>query len=163
MNMFEYLHLVNEIADDYFDDGIYQPQFGELNAMRLWYNTTHEDKISEDGVDKMAEVIKDNEFIKDFYTTIAAPTYDFDFSKAYQVAMEIVDYKKTSFGNILDSLNYWLTRILHDLQDVLSEDTIEQIVSVAEGIKHGETTTEAIGDLVSGKLNVINIQQHKEK
>ena len=143
--MFEFIQLVNDIAEAYFEDGIYQPHIGELNAMRLYYN----DKNNADIVDaaEFAEIVKDEKFVSEYFAAISERSDKLDFIQAYDMAMDIVDTKKSSLGNFLDLANSWLSR----LGDVVSQENIDKLSEIAGEIKDGEISNK-LADKVAETL-----------
>lgn len=137
--MFEFIQLVNDIADGYFDSGIYQPHVGEFNAMRLFYNYKHPDEDIQD-LDTFVDILKNTEFVKSFYQEVfyANPCESLDFANAYRLAMDIVTTKKSSLGNLLDLVSSWLIQI----GSVLSQENIDKISEIADSIKNGETAAQ---------------------
>jgi len=146
--MFEFIHLVDDIVDGYFDAGVYQPHLGELNAMRLFFNYKHPGEEIQD-LDIFVGILEDEEFIKSFYQEIchADPYEALNFANAFRLAMEIVNTKKSSLGNLLDLVNNWLSNI----GTVLSQENIDKISEIADGIKNGDTAAQ-LADRVADTL-----------
>lgn len=128
--MFEFIQLVNDIAEAYFEDGIYQPHIGELNAMRLYYN----DKNNADIVDaeEFAEIVRDEEFVKSYFAAISERSDKLDFIQAYDMAMDIVNTKKGTLAVMFEG-------VISRLNEMLSQDNIEKIKEIADGINGGES------------------------
>lgn len=127
-NIVDYVELVNELAEEYFDEqGNYTPQIGKINAIRLFYNRCvkmdlHElphDIVEIADVDKL---IQDNAFMKTFNTAIKNKAdVSLDFAGAYLDAQEIVNNKNNSLnqaatkvGNILYSTIQVISKAMDD-------------------------------------------------
>ena len=128
--MFEFIQLVEDIAEAYFDNGIYQPHIGELNAMRLYYN----DKNNADIVDaaEFAEIVKDEKFVSEYFAAISERSDKLDFIQAYDMAMDIVNTKKGTLAVMFEG-------VISRLNEMLSQDNIEKIKEIADGINGGES------------------------
>lgn len=128
--MFEFIQLVEDIAEAYFDNGIYQPHIGELNAMRLYYN----DKNNADIVDaaEFAEIVRDEKFVSEYFAAISERSDKLDFIQAYDMAMDIVNTKKGTLAVMFEG-------VISRLNEMLSQDNIEKIKEIADGINGGES------------------------
>ena len=142
--MFEFIQLVEDIAEGYFDGGVYQPHIGELNAMRIWYNSNHPD--DEDVVDatEFAEIIKDEKVVSDYFAAISERSDKLDFVQAYDMAMDMVVTKKGSAITLLEG-------VISRLNTVLSQENIDKVTALADGIKSGETVQQ-LADKVAEDL-----------
>lgn len=108
-NMKEYIELVEEIADGFFnEDGEYTPHIGRLLTYEVFFNhcvLEHEYKLSEDGNDdllKFDAVFHDEQFI-DAYNhafTTDSQMNRLSFASAYHDAMAIVEDRKSSAKRI---------------------------------------------------------------
>lgn len=178
LELFDYLAMVNEIALEFFsDDGVYQPHIGEINAMRLFYNqcvtkSKFDEKYSHDIVDAMdmVDIVNDTGFIGAYNEAITSNTYtSLDFGNAYRNAMEIVNVKKSSFGNAVKIVGSMLNRFTDSISSVLTDENIEKVSQIAKEISNGNISAEAVVNAYAdhmknekaGKHNVITFSSNK--
>lgn len=160
----DYMVMVDEIASEFFDeDSTYQPHYGKLNAMRLFYNNcVIESKFDKshnisDGLD-MEEIISDEEFISEYNLALKGNgDICFDFSNAYNDAMKIVESKNTPFNRLITGIK----NLFDKISPALSEDGVEKILKISDEIKNGKATPEAIVDAYLKKTKE-NITTDKE-
>lgn len=160
LGMIEYLAMVDIIVSEYFQDGNYQPHYGNLNAMRLFYNncvmkSKFDEQFGHDISDAsdMIEIVNDSEFIDAYNSAILDNSrYDFNFGSAYRDAMEIVNVKKTSFGNAVDIVGSMLEKLAAKLTDVLNEENIRRVNQIAQDVVDGKLNADAIVDAYATNL-----------
>lgn len=156
-SIYDYVAIVNSIAQEYFDEfGNYTPQFGLLNAMRVFYNdcvieskfnVPHDISKAED----MQIFINDEEFIESFNESIASyGVVKLDFSNAYKDAMDIVNYKKNTNNELVTMIKQEISNISNLLSNLTSNDSIEKLEKIASEISSGNLSSEAIADAVGG-------------
>ena len=123
LGIFDYIVLVDNMAEEYFDDkGNYQPHYGSLNAMRLFYNycvaPNSKDAlaiIDLEHLSDLADVVADPEFIKAFVTATMDIT-PVTFGCAYADVKKIVEQKNSFAGTISSIVNS-----IKELSDALPE------------------------------------------
>ena len=106
LNISDYMDVVSEIVDGYFDDdGNYVPHIGKIAAMEAFFNhcvKEHDYKIQaeSDGNAYPIEVVfADDEFIAAFNDAVDdIYRTSINFGNAYRDALKIVDDKKSSVG-----------------------------------------------------------------
>ena len=164
----DYMFMVDEIAEEFFDeDGTYQPHYGKLNAMRLFYNNcVVESKFERphnisDGLD-MEEIISDEEFIEEYNLALKGNgRICFDFSNAYSDAIKIVESKNTPLNSLVVGIRNLFDNINEKVSPVLSEDGVEKLLNISDEIKNGKATPEAIVDAYINKTRE-NTSTYKE-
>ena len=153
LSLCDYLAMVNEIVLEFFnEDGVYQPHIGKINAMRLFYNdcvkkSPYDEKYDHDIVDimDMIDIVADEGFIRAYNEALAADIYtSLDFGNAYRDAMEIVDVKKSSFGNAVETVGSMINRIVTTISSVLTGENIEKVSKIAKEISDGKINADAI-------------------
>lgn len=154
LDLVEYVALVDNIAEEYFDsDGRYTPHFGQLNAMRQFYNCCVKDDIcglSHDINDaiELKPIVKNEDFIKEFDTEITRhKTSSLSFGNAYQTALEIVDAKKQSIYQVVECLKSSIEKLLNNVTASFTPENLAMIEKIASGISNinSESIVEAIG------------------
>lgn len=152
LEMFQYLQIVNDIALEFFNiDGNYQPHIGVLNAMRIFYDycvkeSKYDEKYGHDMFDvtDMEEIIKDDDFIFAFNEALKVDSVGFDFGNAYAQALDIVEYKKTSFENIVDIIYKAITNFVESFHSMVEEDEVNKIVDIANKMSKNEINSDTI-------------------
>ena len=152
LNLTDYLVVVDLIANEYFDTetGAYTPQYGFLNAMRVFYNMCVKTDLYNlpheitDGMD-MEKLVVDEDFVDAFNQAMLGDgKFRFDFANAYMQAMDIVRTKNTSAREILNELISKAIAGLESIGDVMTEENINKIVKIAEDIGNGKISAEQI-------------------
>lgn len=170
LELFDYLAMVNEIALEFFsEEGTYQPHIGKVNAMRLFYNqcvtqSKFDEKYSHDIVDAMdmVEIVADADFISAYNESIAAGAYtSLDFGNAYKDAMEIVDVRKSSFGNAVEIVGSMLNRLVGSISSVLTDENIEKVSQIAKEISNGNISAEAVVDAYAEHMKKQGVAENK--
>lgn len=155
LDMVTFISVVNGIAVEYFDaDGTYTPHIGMLNAMRVFYNECVKESPYSDTVPfpiqdaiEMKEIVKDEEFIEAFNKTEWPEKLDF--STAYQKALEIVDYRKTSLASLVELVQNAVMQLAEKLNTSLSDERLAEIGSLVEklGGDDAKKVMEALGQI----------------
>lgn len=170
LDLFDYLAMVNEIVLEFFnDDGTYQPHIGKINAMRLFYNqcitkSKYDKKYPHDIVDAMdmVEIVADDVFIAKYNEALAAGSYkNLDFGNAYQDAMEIVNVRKSSFGNAVEIVGSMLNRIVDSISTVLTDENIEKVSQIAKDISNGNISAESIVNAYAERIKSQEVSDSK--
>lgn len=150
-NVVEYVSLVNDIAEEFFDDeGDYIPHIGRLNIMRLFYNKcVVESKFDlshnfQDAL-QLDYLVGDEDFIKAFNEAVAGDgMFRLDFANAYADAMSIVNERKSSVNNIIRKVEKGIAKITDKISPILSEDNITSLSQIAQDISNGKLSAESI-------------------
>lgn len=170
LELFDYLAMVNEIVLEFFnEDGTYQPHIGKINAMRLFYNqcvtkSKYDEKYPHDIVDAMdmVEIVADDGFIAEYNEALAAGSYkNLDFGNAYKDAMEIVNVRKSSFGNAVEIVGSMLNRIVGSISTVLTDENIEKVSQIARDISNGSISAESIVDAYTEHIKSQEVSDSK--
>lgn len=150
MLVIDYAIMVDSLASEFFnaETGEYQPHFGNLNAMRAFYNTFYRDMQNDepivDALD-MNFLVSDTDFITAFNDTITTCSgIQLDFANAYRDALDIVETRKTSVGRIFTGIQHGLENIIDIINPVMNEDGINKLFSVVQ-------------EMVNGNVNMSNI------
>lgn len=163
--LFDYLAMVREIAYGFIsEDGTYQPQIGKLNAMRLFYNncvvkSRFDEKYGHDVIDadSMEEIVADELFIEAFNDAIKCnASIHYDFANAYRDALEIVNVKKTSFGNAVNIIGSMINKIFEGISPLLTKENISIVSQIAKDMSAGKVSAEAIVDAYANNLSKID-------
>lgn len=147
----DYVNIVDAIVAEYFDaEGNYTPHIGMLNAMRVFYNEcVIESKfdIQHNIVEalEMEVLVADDDFIQAFNKAIEFNGVKaLNFANAYKDAIDIVDARKSSVGNMVDILGNGFNRIIEKISPVLNEDNLAKLTKIAEDVSKGNLTPESI-------------------
>lgn len=141
LGLTDFVNTVNGIAAGYFDNaGRYTPHIGMLNAMCVFYNLCVKDSEYKDTLgDIITEVVNaesllhDKDFIELYNATLSAKyNDDLSFAVAYRHAMDIVEKKTTSIGQIVDVLNNVSPKIQEILDFISYNDSMEEIDETTE-------------------------------
>lgn len=167
LNYLQYAMLVEKIADGYFEEnGDYQPHYGILNAMRLFYVTCVAESPydAEEGsprveivsdLETFLPIMDDREFVQQYFHAIDdAYDHEFNFGLAYHDAMSVVRYRMSSVKNAIEYSKNNVLALLEQFTEALSENNLEKITGLTTRLEqslHGETDR--------GKKKV----QHKRK
>lgn len=145
LNVVFYTLMVENIADNYFDKGVYRPHIGKLNAMRqFWNECVKQSDFDADynheciNVYEIADVISSPEFMSEFCKAIEYDENDvncFSFANAYHDAMEIVASKKTSIGSLIDSVTGGLENLIEIITPAFDKLNLEKLGELADKIK----------------------------
>ena len=159
LELAEYITLVESMAKEFFDtDNNYTPHWGELNAIRVFYNQCVKEDIaglSHDIEDaSLISILLENddfrhafERCKDDYLQYGRSSY-LTFGNAYATAKDIVNVKTHSFNYAVESLKIVANNFLKGIIDSLSPENIDKIEKIANQISNGELSAEAISEAV---------------
>jgi len=153
-----YMGVVKLIAEGFFSGGDYTPHFGKINAMRLFYNIC----VVESPLDFETEIITDtdmNVILEDerFMPVFAKALHtnnDFEltFGNAYKDAIDIVNVKKGSLGQLTDSILEFLSDSLNSLGKALSPENIGRWESIAKEFKGNDMKIDNIIKLIGEQI-----------
>lgn len=162
LSIVDFVSTVNAIALEYFDaNGTYTPEIGLLNTMRVFYNQCIKqskfDDIGYNVVDalEMELIVSDEDFICAFNSALSSDRYTLDFANAYLEAMKIVENRKSSIGNVIETLKNALLNIIENINSSMEPDNIEKLMELAEQFK-GNTDTNMIIDVLNKTSEKIN-------
>lgn len=158
LNLIDYLQVVNEIAQEFFDANTYEytPQVGELYAVCSYFNHCVEleetDTIKKHPIEDMMdmqELYEDDDFMEHFWNEID----DFDcvktsltFGHAYSQALDIVNYKKSDANSFAIAISSGMDAILTSFRESFSDDEIKKFTEIAQQVVEGKLSNEAIVD-----------------
>ena len=152
LELIEYMQVVMEIAAEYFVEDEYTPQFGILNAMRVFYNHCYklpnEFEIIE-GVE-MADLVKDSDFMDSFNAAIVSYVdIGFDFSNAFHQALDIVEYNKTKKTSLAEILKNFLENIEETFVGMAENETFVALANSLKGVNtDGANATDLIQNFI---------------
>ena len=137
LGLIDFMQIVMEIAAEYFVEKEYTPQFGMLNAMRIFYNKCYkldsEPEIIE-GLD-MEHIVSDANFVMAFNDAISdSYNVDFTFGNAFAQAIDIVEYnknKKTSIGEMIKEAIY---EIEESIMNIVGDENIAILSSAFKDV-----------------------------
>lgn len=160
MNVTNYVAVINRIADGYFDiDGTYQPEYGLINAMRIFYNLCvtggkFEEEFSHDIVDVLdiGKIICDDDFCLAFNEAIKSDGYSINFANAFNTALDIVNYRKSDVGSLFESVKTLVLSLTKNLNDVMTEENIKYMSEIGKDILSGKNGVESIVDVYKKEL-----------
>lgn len=168
LSVIDYVAMVNAIVSEYFDeDGTYTPHIGRINAMRLFYNDcVVESKFDiEHNITKALEMevlIEDDEFITAFNEALKGDGVSrLDFAGAYADAIDIVNTRKGSLGNVADILRNALIQIVDKISPVFSEDNFEKLSQMVNEISKGNFNSDKFVEAYIKSQRIKDISEKK--
>lgn len=159
LELAEYISLVDSLAKEFFDDeNNYSPHWGELNAVREFYNRCVKEDIAGlphdiSDASLIAGLLENKDFThafercKDDYLEYGC-TSRLTFGNAYATAKDIVNVKVQSFNYAVESLKIVANNFLKGIIDSLSPENVDKIEKIANQISNGELSAEAISEAV---------------
>lgn len=155
LDFYDYILAVRTMSDAYFNqtNGLYEPYFGELNVIRMFFDLcVKESEFNDDfpnGImdyEGVTVLVKDKDFMNAFNDAIKDDTNEeyFTFSRAYRMAMDMVETKKTSFGQTASIVSDAIQAIMNKLGTLLSEENMEYIKTISAEIAKGGFTADDI-------------------
>ena len=153
-----YLNLVDVLCEGFFFLGNYSPARGRINAIRHFYNICVLDDIDDLEHDiqddiEIDKLLLNEEFMKEFGAEISDinKSNDLTFGMAYHDALEMVNTKKSSLGQITDAILSIVSDFTDKITDTLSEESLQKMEKIAEDIKNGKISEDAITEAVGKK------------
>lgn len=153
-NINEYIQVVNEIADGFFDieTGEYYPHMGEIQAMCIFYNHCAElertDPINVHPItmlEDMQVLLNIEEFVKRYNRmTTEKGRFKLDFTNAYNAAMEIVRHRNNDATAITIAIEKGVRNALKALGEMFSVDDVKSFMGIASQIADNGDIGEAI-------------------
>lgn len=167
LNVANYIAVISSISDGYFNiDGTYQPEYGVINAMRIFYNLCviggkFENEFEHNIVDilDIEKIICDDDFCAAFNESIKKDGYAIDFGNAFNTALDIVDNRKSTFGSMLESVRNLAISLTNGLSGVMTEENMKYISEIGKDMASGKVSTEAIVDLYKRNLEKNKVEQ----
>lgn len=147
LELAEYLALVDMIAEGYFDtNGEYQPQWGEINAIRLFYSMCVENSQDIKSLvgDEMKSLLNDYEFMETYNNTITHNDSYLTFGTAYEKAMKIVDTKKSSIGTAINVITSAIKDVTDGVKSYMTKENLGYLSTIAKEINSGQIGAEAV-------------------
>lgn len=154
----DYIGLVNAIASKFFSGGEYQPSYGKINAMRMFFNICVKESpfnfVSDVETDiEMNEVLKDEEFLAVFGESLNNDTpYKLTFGNAYRDAIDIVEAKKSGIGQVAETIKSLLSDLLDNIENLLNPETLSKLEKISEDVSSGNLSAESIAKAFGNKV-----------
>lgn len=154
LSIMDYVMTVNDIVSEYFDEeNNYTPHIGKVKAMCVFYNKCVTDNNS-DAKDDITDALEsekfiyDKDFIDEFNKAIKGDgLMQLDFSNAFGDAMQIVNTRKNSINNAIDTIKLVLNKIVENISPLISEDSFEKMVKIANDAASGTLSSESFLDM----------------
>lgn len=166
LNLVLYTLMVDNIAENFFSKGEYKPHYGNLNAMRHFYNEcVKESKFDEEYPHEiingfeMADIVADEEFIIAFEQAIFAENggFGYTFGRAYREALDIVNTKKSSIGNLIEIVSAGINGLVDVVTPAFSEENLAKISDIAKNIANGNLSADAVVDAYAKTTRIDDI------
>lgn len=150
LELLDFVSLVQDIADGFFDEEKYTPHYGKLNTVRLFYNKCVEDDLQgvpHDFTDAslLNELVKDKKFMcryNEAISDISENGFQLDFANAYDTALDIVEQRKTSLNSISATIKNAIIELSEELTNLLSNENIEKLSQIADDMDAGSKIAE---------------------
>lgn len=150
----EFLAVTEMIADGYFDvSSEYQPHWGYLNALRLFYIFGIEESELYNTIDKnfknlageeMEALTSNKEFMNAFETVIHSGWKGISFGAAYQKAMDIVNTKKSSIGTAINVITSAIKDVTDGVKTYMTKENLAYLGTIAKEINAGKIGSDSI-------------------
>ena len=139
--------VVKNLADGFFDDDWnYDPAFGRINAMGMYYKIcvtkSDYDEIIPHNVSDMMELkdlLADGDFCKAFDDAVWDENYGLTFGKAYSDAIRLVESRKSPANIIANTIN----KVTETLSSIVTEETLAVMSELSSAIKSGKMDADA--------------------
>lgn len=136
----DYPFVVNNIYSGYFNaKNRYVPEFGILNAMNVFYNacvveSKHDADVPHSNTDIVAllPVLEDEDFTNAFAEALRDDKYIFSFARAYQHAMEKVEYNKYPFLGVATDIGDAASSLIEAVKTVVTKENVDNILGYLE-------------------------------
>lgn len=160
-----YSAAVQAIANKFFDDeNNYTPHFGRTNAIAVFFNyfvdgASLNNYFSDVEDDIDVDFLLVNEDCLNLYNKALKGngTFRLDFSNAYIDAIDIVNQKKTSIGNIIDSVQKAVSVITDKISSVFTGENLERLTEIAKYVSSGNLSAESIVAAYGNSQRIKNI------
>lgn len=176
LNLIEYIQVVNEIVQDYFDPVTYEytPHIGELHAVSVYYNHCVELEKGDSmpaqpitDIKDMQRLLDDEEFMVNYVEATLYSGGLATFSDAYDKAMDIVEYKKSDANSFALAISTGMGAVIDSLRGVLENVDVDKFAQIAKEISSGKISNEAIAEAYSNsdrfKSNTESINETTDK
>lgn len=138
LSLIDYFNIVDELVLEYFDlEGNYQPHMGYTNAIRIFYNNCVSDSNLEGvvshnftNITDVDTIANDSGIMSAFEEALFEQKAGFTFANAFNAALDIVEYKKSSVANIADRIEALFGDIAEKLKGVISREDLDKIGEV---------------------------------
>lgn len=167
LNIYEYVQIVEDLVREFYDEnGNYVPHYGELNALRLFYNYCVEDDI--DGIPhtiseatQLESLILNKDFMAAYRNNIYQVWYaPLTFSDALSKARSIIEVKNNSFTAVANVIK----QIVADIEDKLGiasnehmEDIIAAVNKLAEAFQDGGIDADKLISAIGKSEHIQNL------
>lgn len=171
LKLTEYIALVEMISEGYFDAaGEFQPQWGELNAIRLFYNFCIDSKdnpVNSLIGDEMQSILTNNKVIDKYYNEVSAIKLDdsgnatdtitlpkintpyLSFGNAYLKAMEVVETRKSSIGTAINIITSAIKDMSDGVKNYMTQENLSYLATIAKEIKAGSIAPDAVAKAIA--------------
>lgn len=160
LNISNYTELVEELVKGYFEeDRIYQPHWGRVNSMLLFYNKFVAPLGDTSSLSDMDEMLSNEDFIREYQDALYDTT-GLTFGSAMDDALSIVEEKKTSASRIEKTLRNAIDQILGGIEPIMTEENVSALVKISEAMGKTDDWAGALvhaykqGDLTSIQKNI---------
>ena len=147
-----YSAAVQAIANKFFDDANnYTPHFGRTNAIAVFFNyfvdnVSLNNYFADVDVDLDVDFLLANEDCLHIYNEAlnGDGTFRLNFYNAYVDAIDMVNQKKNSIGNVIDSIQGAISMIADKISPVFTGDNIARLTEIAKEVSNGNLSAESI-------------------
>lgn len=152
VNIIIYSAAVQAIVEKFFDDdNNYTPHFGRTNAVAVFFNY-FVDGVSLDSYfadydgDIDVDFLVANEDCLAIYneTLNNNDTFKLNFGNAYKDALDIVNQRNSSMGNVIDNIQKAISMIADKISPVFSGNNLERLTEIAKDVSSGNLSAESI-------------------
>ena len=177
LSLSDYFNVVDDLVLSYFDvDGKYQPQMGFINSIKVFYNycVKHSslDGIVEHDFSNLVDVeiiMEHDEIMREYFkaTTLDYEPSYVDFARAYQDALDIVEHKKTSVGNLAEQLGTALEKIVARINEVVNREDLDKMAEISKYFaEHGvdaDAIMKAYGKSEKFNGDLVNLEDRRKQ
>lgn len=152
-----YIGLSKIIADGFFPFGEYLPSEGKINAMRLYFNICVQESPFEftgnvETDKEMNEILADEEFTQCFLESMAKTSmFELTFANAYYDALEVVETRKSSLSQVVDTIKNSFGDLLESITDTLNPDSITKLENMIKEANNINLSDDKVVQLVDKK------------
>lgn len=164
LSITEFLALTEMIAEGYFDvNNEYQPHWGYLSSLRLFYIFGIESSKYDEEIDKnfkslvgdeMEKLTSDKDFLNAYETAICAGCNNsLSFGAAYQKAMDIVNTKKSSIGTAISVITGAIKDMSEGVKTYMTKENLSYLSTIAKEIQSGKLSSDSVVESYLKKTN----------
>lgn len=147
-DIINYTNIVDNIANEFFDEsGEYTPHIGKLYAMSVFYNECVDDanKTKIDDILQVQPLLNNKKFITAFdRSTRKTSKIRLDFANAYNDALDIVNYRRTSFNNAVNIVKNAINDVVDKIKSSISNDDLSKMSDLVENISNANLNIDYI-------------------